>query len=87
MKMKIAVSLSIFSILLACSWFLQLKLQNHRTSEVTNTQSHINNMNAVPMNNDYNVINANRNTGLPDLQWNFFEPFKPREYVRIINTN
>jgi hypothetical protein len=79
MKIKIVVSLSIFSLLFVSAWLLQLQLQNHRKSDVTNMESHINNLNVVPM-------NTNLNTEMSIVQWNLFESFKPREYVRIIDS-
>ncbi|PAE39786.1 hypothetical protein [Bacillus sp. 7884-1] len=86
MKIKMVVSLSIFSLLFVSAWFLQLQLQNHRKSDVINMESHINNLNVVPMNNENTPMNANLNTEMSNVQWNLFEPFKPREYVRIINS-
>jgi hypothetical protein len=86
MKIKIVVSLSIFSLLFASAWLLQLQLQNHWKSDVNNMESHINNMNVVPMNNDNTPMNTNLNTEISNVQWKLFEPFKPREYVRIIGS-
>jgi hypothetical protein len=86
MKIKIAVSLSIFSLLFVSAWLLQLQLQNHRKSEVTNMESHINNMNVVPMNNGNTPMNTNLNTEISNVQWKLLKPFKPREYVRIIDS-
>jgi hypothetical protein len=85
MKIKIVVSLSIFSLLFASAWLLQVQLQNHRKSDVTNMESH-NNMNVVPMNNEYTPMNTNFNSELSNVQRKLFEPFKPREYVRIIDS-
>jgi hypothetical protein len=84
MKIKVVVSLSIFSLLFVSAWLLQLQLQNHRKSDVTNMESQINNMNVVPMNNENTPMNTNLNTEISNFQWTFIEPFKPREYVRII---
>jgi hypothetical protein len=86
MKIKIVVSLSIFSLLFASAWLLQLQLQNHWKSDVNKMESHINNMNVVPMNNDNTPMNTNLNTEISNVEWKLFEPFKPREYVRIINS-
>jgi hypothetical protein len=86
MKIKMVVSLSIFSLLFVSAWLLQLQLQNHWKSDVNNMESHINNMNVVPMNNDNTPMNTNLNTEISNVEWKLFEPFKPREYVRIINS-
>jgi hypothetical protein len=86
MKIKIVVSLSIFSLLFSSAWLLQAQLQNHRKSDVNNMESHINNMNVVPMNNENTPMNTNFNTEISNVQWKLFEPFKPREYVRIIDS-
>lgn len=86
MKMKIVVSLSIFSLLFASAWLLQLQLQNHQKSDVSNMESQINNMNIVPMKSENTPMNTNLNTEVSNVQWKLFEPFKPREYVRIIDS-
>jgi hypothetical protein len=81
LKIKILVSLSIFLLLLSAAWFLQQ--QNHREFKVARTQSQINNLNVVPINN----MNTNVKTEPSPIQWKLlFEPFKPREYVRIIHS-
>ena len=84
LKIKIAVSFSIFLILLSAAWFLQQKYENHREFTVNQMESHINNLNVVPMNNEITPLNTNVNTEESTIQWKLFEPFKPREYVRII---
>lgn len=84
LKIKIVVSFSIFLLLLSAAWFLQPQQQNHREFNVHKMESHINNLNVAPMNNEITTLNTNLNTGKSNVQWNLFEPFKPREYVRII---
>jgi hypothetical protein len=85
MKIKILVSLSIFSLLFSSAWLLQAQLQKHREFNVNKMESQINNLNVVPMNNVNTPINTNLNTEISNVQWKLFEPFKPREYVRIID--
>jgi hypothetical protein len=86
MKIKIVVSLSIFSLLFASAWLLQAQLQTHREFNVNNMEPQINNLNVVPMNNENTPLNTNLNNGMSNVQWKIFEPFKPREYVRIIDS-
>ncbi|NWQ42057.1 hypothetical protein MLOOGBEN_15270 [Bacillus sp. EB106-08-02-XG196] len=86
MKIKIGVCLSIFSLLFSSAWLLQAQLQNHREVNVNNMELQINNLNVVPMNNENTPMNTNLNTEISNVQWKLFEPFKPREYVRIIGS-
>jgi hypothetical protein len=86
MKIKIVVSLSIFSLLFSAAFLLHFQLQNYREIKVNNMESHINNLNAVPINNENTQLNTNVNSGISNVHWKLFEPFKPREYVRIIDS-
>lgn len=86
MKIKIVVSLSIFSLLFSSAWLLQVQLQSHREFNVNIMESQINNLNVVPMNNENTPMNTNLNTEISNVQWKLLEPFKPREYVRIIDS-
>jgi methyltransferase-like protein len=86
MKIKIVVSLSIFSLLFSAALLLHLQLQNNREINVNNMESHINNLNAVPINNENTQLNTISNSEISNVQWKLFEPFKPREYVRIIGS-
>jgi hypothetical protein len=81
MKIKITVSLSIFSLLLTAAWFLH---QQQTQLEVNKMDSSLNNLNTVPMNNEIIPLNAKVSTENNDIQWNLYMPFRPREYVRII---
>lgn len=85
LKIKIGVSFSIFLLLLSAAWSLQQQ-ENHREFTMNKIDSPIKNQNAVPMNNEVTPLNTNVNTEISDVQWNLFEPFKPREYVRIIHS-
>ena len=78
LKIKIAVSCSIFLLLLTAAWYLQE--HNHREFNPINSNS----PNMVTINNEITTLNTNLSTKKASLQWEFFEPFKPREYVRII---
>jgi hypothetical protein len=49
-------------------------------------ESHINNLNVKPMNNEISPMYTNLNMEEPILPLKLFEPFKPREYVRIIES-
>ncbi|KAA9023984.1 hypothetical protein [Niallia endozanthoxylica] len=84
MKIKIAVCLSIFFLLFSSAWLLQKQEPNHQETTLNEMESDINNLNAVPINVEYSQLNTNVNTGMSNVQWKLSEPFKPREYVRII---
>ncbi|MFS0776573.1 hypothetical protein ABC255_11245 [Neobacillus sp. 3P2-tot-E-2] len=81
MKIKITVSLSIFSLLLLAAWFLH---QQQTHLEVNKMDSSLNNLNTVPMNYEIIPLNANVSTENNDIQWKLYMPYRPREYVRII---
>jgi len=81
MKIKIVVSLSIFSLLLSAAWFLH---QQKNPREFTIMNSNINNLDVVPLNNGLTPMNTNLNTENSDIHWKLYMPFRPREYVRII---
>jgi hypothetical protein len=86
MKIKIVVSLFIFSLLFSTAWLLQEQTQNHWENKVFNMEPQINNLNVVPINNENTPLNTNINTDISNVQWKFNAPFKPREYVRIIES-
>ncbi|WHX98862.1 hypothetical protein [Neobacillus sp. DY30] len=81
MKLKIVVSLSIFTLLLSGAWFLNKHQNYHQFNEV---DSYINNQNIVPMNNEFTPLNTNVSNENTNIQWKVYMPFRPREYVRII---
>lgn len=85
MKIKIVVSLSIFLILLSATFFYQQQ-QNHQEYNVNKMDSHLKNQHVVPMNNEITPLHTNVNSKESNQQWKLFEPFKPREYVRIIES-
>lgn len=84
LKIKIAVSSSIFLLLLTAAWYLQQQQDNHQEFTVNQMESQVNNLIVVPMNNEITPLNTTLNTEESSFQWKLFEPFKPREYVRII---
>ena len=86
MKKKIVVSLSIFSLLFSSAWVLHLHQQNLWKSNVYKMESQTNNLNAVPIINENTRLNKNINPYISNVQWKFNAPFKPREYVRIIES-
>ncbi|MEH7113686.1 hypothetical protein V7124_15035 [Neobacillus niacini] len=86
MKIKIAVNFTIFIILLSAAWYLQKQQENDRKFTVNQMESRIINLNVVPMNNEISPLNTNLNMEEPIVQLKLFEPFKPREYVRIIES-
>lgn len=85
MKIKIAVSFTIFIILLSAAWYLQIQQEKDRKFTVTHMESHITNLNVKPMNNEITPLNTNLNME-PIVPLKLFKPFKPREYVRIIES-
>jgi hypothetical protein len=85
LKIKIVVSLSIFLILLSAA-FSHQQQQYHQEYNVNQMDSDIKNQHVVPMNNEINTLRTNVNTKESNQQWKLFEPFKPREYVRIIES-
>lgn len=86
LKKKIVVSLSIFSLLFSSAWVLHLHQQNLWKSNVYKMESQTNNLNAVPIINENTRLNKNINPYISNVQWKFNAPFKPREYVRIIES-
>lgn len=71
MKMKISVCLSIFFLLFSLTWILQQK--SDREFYVHKIESNIDSLKVVPL-----------NVKISNVQQNFYEPFKSREYVRIV---
>ncbi|MBZ5752318.1 hypothetical protein M3184_06075 [Metabacillus litoralis] len=73
MKMKISVCLSIFLLLFSTAFLLQQK--SHREFYVHKIESNIDNMKVIPI-----------NVQATDVQKKVYEPFKSREYVRIVDS-
>ncbi|WP_394232003.1 hypothetical protein [Niallia oryzisoli] len=84
MKLKIILSLSIFSLLFSTAGFLQWQQQNQRESKVYKLQSNINYLNAVQINYESAEFNPQLNSELTNVEWRIHDPFKPREYVRKV---
>jgi len=84
MKTKIAVCLSIFFLLFSSAWLLQKQQLNNQEVTTYEVESDPNRLNAIPINYDQPPLNTNVDTGITNVQWKSYEPFKPREYVRII---
>jgi hypothetical protein len=85
LKIKIVVSLSIFLILLSAA-FSHQQQQYHQEYNVNQIDSDINNQHVVPIDYEFTPLHTNINTKESNQQWKLFEPFKPREYVRIIES-
>ncbi|WP_251550347.1 hypothetical protein [Neobacillus muris] len=73
MKIKIAVSLFIFIFLFSAALILQIKTQREYFDN--QLESHKNQLNLVPLNTQNTPASINPKK--------FYEPFKPREYIRI----
>ena len=73
MKIKISVCLSIFLFLFSTAFILEQKV--HREFYVHKIESNVDSMKVVPI-----------NVQMIDVQQKLYEPFKSREYVRIVES-
>ena len=73
MKIKISVCFSIFLLLFSIAFILQQKV--HREFYVHKIESNNDSMKVIPI-----------NVQVTDVQQKLYEPFKSREYVRIVES-
>ncbi|MCP3740637.1 hypothetical protein [Rossellomorea sp. BNER] len=79
MRTKVTISVMIFSILFMSAWLIQDNDRNNRMNKITQTGRE-NNQNFIRNVNVEGNLEANSDMEPTSV----IEPFKPREYIRIV---